>query len=249
MEKGFEYRYKYSSFHLLLYFLAGGVILALLLFGSLHKQKLYKQFEILSENINNQMCDMLIVESTTTSTNDTNITISTTTSVCGLNGECYFGICICDLGFQGPFCNETCLINDGNNTNTTNTTNNCFNSSCCGEHGECWYDKCICNDGWFGELCDMFPNSCPGNISTYECETTQDCLNDGVCHYGKCLCSSPNYWGSLCNLERRDLSFCTDDEECLNGGMCIQNLQGNGECFCPVGTIGNNCQTIILIIP
>jgi hypothetical protein len=42
-----------------------------------------------------------------------------------------------------------------------------------------------------------------------------------------------------CNLERRDISMCVQDTECLNGGKCI-----GYECFCPQDTVGDWCEYV-----
>jgi len=38
------------------------------------------------------------------------------------------------------------------------------------------------------------------------------------------------------------IQVCVSHEECLQGGLCIKNPTGNGECYCPMATSGNNCE-------
>ncbi len=155
-------------------------------------------------------------------------------------GSCQGGLCICDLGWTGTYCNETadmCL-----SSNASGIV--CFSAACCNDHGTCWFGKCICDDEWYGETCDL--HSCL-NITEYNnCTIDSDCkygsTDTGDCYYNRCFCI-PGYVGTNCQLERRDLSFCNTDTDCLNGGVCYDNSQGNGECYCPSTTTGYNCET------
>lgn len=147
------------------------------------------------------------------------------------NGYCYINICRCDDYYWGPYCNQSCDMDSY-----------CLDDECCGEHGECSCGKCFCFDGWEGEHCEV-PPICP-NITEPLCEAHEDCIN-GLCYIGICRCDSPNYWGDLCELVRRDLSYCISSSECLNGGLCIDNIAGHGECYCLESTIGNNCEVLI----
>jgi len=188
------------------------LILALLVWNTFHPSELS---EIIEEIIDNPIVD-----------------ICDDDDDC-VDGICWYGYCVCADETFGELCNETCFdaMND--------TDIVCLEDSCCGEHGECWYGRCLCSDGYSGVYCEILP-ICP-NITLEHCETSLDCVN-GICHYGICKCESPIYWGDLCELERRDLSYCLNDGECLNGGVCIPNNVGNGECYCPESASGNNCE-------
>ena len=151
-----------------------------------------------------------------------------------VHGVCCYskGGCICDEGYWGELCAESVYEGCKNET------------ACCGEHGECCCDgKCRCFDGWYGEHCEHPPN-CLANGTA--CLIVDDC-NGFPCHYGVCVCTDPNYTGDSCELARRDLSICSTDEDCLNGGVCKDNLSHDkGECYCPAGTSGNNCQNLLI---
>ena len=120
----------------------------------------------------------------------------------------------------------------------------CLNDTDCMFGGECYFGVCICETGFQGPLCEsaICPNT-TGIVS--HCDSDADCdfggVQSGVCWYNKCICS-PNYIGDTCQLERRDLSFCNIDSECLSGGECHINDQSNGECYCASTTTGNNCE-------
>lgn len=162
---------------------------------------------------------------------------------CNNNGECWCGKCLCFEGWTGTHCNKSlqfCL-------SLNETELFCFDDECCNDHGFCHVGKCLCEGGWFGKHCQF--NSCP-EVSSPNCSVHDDCNYDektvGECYYRKCFCTNPNYVGPTCNLERRDLSFCISDAQCLHGGKCFPNNHGNGECYCPSTTTGNKCQNLIV---
>jgi len=157
------------------------------------------------------------------------------------NGVCYLGKCICEIGWQGDFCNITAdLCISSNDSGIV-----CFEDACCNyPNGECWFGKCICTDGWYGELCEF--HSCLNETQFNNCTLDSECkhglIDSGDCYEGRCFCL-PNYIGFNCQLQRRDLSFCDEASDCLNGGECHDNSQGNGECYCLSTTTGYNCES------
>ena len=136
--------------------------------------------------------------------------------------------------------NETCLAfgcyEEDYSVCPTNET-----SECCSGHGVYWFSKCYCDYGWVGEECEInyLPN---GNCSEIDCGD-----ENNFCYNGICICHPKFYWSDEesktdCSLTRRDLSLCENDVECLNGGKCVKYNFDPGECYCPYGTSGPNCQ-------
>ena len=101
----------------------------------------------------------------------------------------------------------------------------CTNDDEC-EMGICFHGQCICN-----------------NTLTFDCVVHTDCIfgteRSGTCHHGRCACY-PNYFGIHCEYERRDISYCISDNDC-NEGICIENEQSFGECWCLYNTTSNYC--------
>ena len=66
-----------------------------------------------------------------------NVILEVCTLNCGQNGECQDGKCICQSGWEGPFCDvRTC-------------DHRCF------LHGQCKNGSCVCARGWNGKHCTI----------------------------------------------------------------------------------------------
>ncbi|KAJ3452602.1 multiple epidermal growth factor-like domains protein [Anaeramoeba flamelloides] len=136
---------------------------------------------------------------------------------CNYRGECdiYTGECDCNEGWEGSRCQiEICPIN------------------MCAPNGECSYDDglCHCDDGFSGDHCEN--DHCA--IDYNSCNAAN---NGGTCNYtgtvGHCDCNE-DWSGPSCEVDGR--SLCTTDEQCLNGGVCLDE-----QCDCADGWDGDYC--------
>ena len=91
---------------------------------------------------------------------------------CNKRGLCLLGRCYCDLGFQGPSCEEKIDIPCPNN---------------CSGYGQCSFGKCFCQPGFAGPACDkIIPCS-------------KLCGAHGICFKSQCVCAK-GYAGEFCQL-------------------------------------------------
>ena len=106
---------------------------------------------------------------------------------CGENGTCGGGICECDAGWEGEFCNEEIDECD---------PNPCLNGGTCVDGDNAF--TCNCALGWEGPLCDK---------STDDCPNPNPCQNGGTCVDGHLSfsCSCPaGFSDDFCNVNVND---------------------------------------------
>ncbi|KAJ6237681.1 cell death abnormality protein [Anaeramoeba flamelloides] len=136
---------------------------------------------------------------------------------CNYRGECdiYTGECDCNEGWEGDECEiEICPI------------------SICEPNGECSYDDglCHCDDGFSGDYCQ-------NDLCEIEYNSCNEANSGGSCNYtgtvGHCDCNT-DWSGPSCEVDGR--SLCTTDDECLNGGVCLDE-----QCDCADGWDGDYC--------
>lgn len=116
--------------------------------------------------------------------------------------------CVCEPGWYGRDCGESCLEPDGNGLP-------------CSGHGTCGYNekeelKCSCSTHWIGDFCEQ---RCPGD-SSYP----TSCSGHGTCHSynDSAVCHCNGDW------EGRDCS-CSAAYTCFGHGTC--NDDASCECF------------------
>jgi hypothetical protein len=91
---------------------------------------------------------------------------------CNKRGLCLLGRCYCDLGFQGPSCEEKIDIPCPDD---------------CSGFGQCSFGKCFCQPGFAGAACDkIIPCS-------------KLCGAHGICFKNQCVCAK-GYAGEFCHM-------------------------------------------------
>ena len=138
---------------------------------------------------------------------------------CSNRGECIEGLCQCNPGFVGDFCEVN--------------IDECMDRPC--QNGECIDGinsfVCQCEAGYEGELCEVDIDDC----LSLPCQNGGTCV-DQVNDYN-CQCID-YYSGKNC---QSDLNPCLD-YPCQNNGQCRPLNFGTAECNCPSGFTGEFCQ-------
>ncbi|XP_076243950.1 integrin beta-nu [Calliopsis andreniformis] len=127
------------------------------------------------------------------------------------------GLCSCDFGWSGKYCdcNERLLTENQLQCIAPNATSICSNK------GECICGSCICDEGYNGQFCEC---SACDKIDGIEC------ANRGVCTCGVCHCLE-DWKGKACQCPSTD-ELCIvpgSQEVCAGHGYC-----DCGECRCNV---------------
>lgn len=142
----------------------------------------------------------------------------------------YLGDCLCEPGFLGEKCLDTCP-SDKFGVNCTNTCS-CSNGATCDKSN----GFCHCMPGWSGVDCTE--RVCPENKFGFECNETCECEpgNTELCHPwdGKCDCK-PGWSSATCN---RPCSYMKYGKSCGQHCDCRNNAQCSpvtGACICPPG--------------
>jgi hypothetical protein len=167
-----------------------------------------------------------------------------------VNGACDgLGVCQCDAGYIGAYCD----------------TLDCPGHPICADHGSCTLGAqglpfCLCAAGWGGPECAVpvcpavaggapcsevgtcYPFdppvcACPFGYSGAACEVNEgfcvDCQH-GTCSNATCLCEA-GWTGVSCQLPD-----CPGTPDCSARGQC-----SNGQCLCDPGFSGPDCATPI----
>lgn len=150
-------------------------------------------------------------------------------AMCWENGVFNCGMCKCDEGWGGAFCN----CNLGTSNSTTAIEDECrqpFKSTphlgpICSDRGECDCGVCYCYPGYDGKYC--------------ECPECIDCDPEKAdCFCGKCVCKY-GWFGKSCNCKAEVDEKCKtpNGEICSNRGECQC-----GECMCRDRFVGRFCE-------
>ncbi|KAI3383429.1 hypothetical protein SNEBB_005763 [Seison nebaliae] len=176
---------------------------------------------------------------------------------CGDHGECKGDICECDVGFDGPKCEEIAP--------------QCDSFTHCSNNGQCFEQNgqriCKCDDGYQPPDCSIIkkcPDECPDecNFQTtpYECNCEIDqagincdqdlfpedcfmlpCKNNGLCKQledgYECECIQP-WEGKNCEKNLECSLQC-------NNGKCIKKPNGFQICECFSGYTGKDCNVAL----
>ncbi|EDW03625.1 GH10404 [Drosophila grimshawi] len=151
---------------------------------------------------------------------------------CDNQGYLNCGMCVCDEGWTGTFCN--CPTDPANATTNEallrtcrqplNHVANTDSDLVCSNHGECDCGSCNCDPGYTGTYCEC--------LECYDCDE-----NRAECHCGQCVCKY-GWSGTRCNCKE-------SVEECIGPTGDICSKRGNcdcGLCSCQEPYLGKFCE-------
>uniref|UniRef100_A0A336LEA7 Integrin beta n=1 Tax=Culicoides sonorensis TaxID=179676 RepID=A0A336LEA7_CULSO len=117
---------------------------------------------------------------------------------CSGRGECLCGVCYCEKGFEGKFCECNKCLSDKN-------------GRICSGNGVCDCGKCSCRPEWTGDNCE-----CTSRTETCIAPGTDEiCSGKGECICGACQCTGNNR-GQFCEHVPGGLSsLCKFYDDCV----------------------------------
>nr|XP_015212021.1 PREDICTED: integrin beta-4 isoform X3 [Lepisosteus oculatus] len=136
---------------------------------------------------------------------------------CNRNGDLVCGVCTCNPGWKGPYCNCS--------ESSTSDASSCINpktNRTCSDRGTCVCGVCICFNSeknpletYEGNFCEFDSSQCP-RFGGFLCNGL------GRCFMGQCACDE-GWEGSACECPKSN-ETCIDSK----GGIC----NGRGTCQC-----------------
>ncbi|KAH8419247.1 hypothetical protein KR222_000066 [Zaprionus bogoriensis] len=150
---------------------------------------------------------------------------------CDEQGYLSCGMCICDEGWTGTFCN--CPTNATNATTKEALLRTCrqpldesgqLSEQICSNRGECECGSCSCDPGYTGNYCEC--------LECFDCDEQR-----AECICGQCVCKY-GWSGTQCNCqESLDDCIGPTGEICSGRGFC-----DCGACSCQEPYLGNFCE-------
>uniref|UniRef100_F6XBP2 Integrin beta n=1 Tax=Ciona intestinalis TaxID=7719 RepID=F6XBP2_CIOIN len=150
-------------------------------------------------------------------------------SLCSFNGDFLCGMCNCDSGHTGSYCQCEATTTINMNVNCTDPKSP---NGMCNNNGMCDCGECICSPSYNGTFCECSSTGCP-SASGSMCGGS----DKGRCEncYGnkQCVCNTNDGW----YLDQSGECTC-NNRSCMAAGSNV-TCSGHGTCDCSTCTCSN----------
>ncbi|XP_035709280.1 integrin beta-PS isoform X2 [Folsomia candida] len=153
---------------------------------------------------------------------------------CNNKGFQQCGICKCDEGVGGPFCN--CTVSDAG-VKSVDQEMCLYGGELCSNRGSCVCGKCDCKKGYVGTHCECLEKDCPAPAPDDKGHCNANAMQGSCeCNPWRCKCN-PGFTGERCQCPTSDEMCRYSSKVCSNFGHCKC-----GKCICNAGYHGNFCE-------
>ncbi|OCT62291.1 integrin beta-3 isoform X1 [Xenopus laevis] len=148
------------------------------------------------------------------------------------NGTLSCGICQCNPGWLGPYCE---CSEEEYNPSQQDRCSSKEGAPVCSRRGECVCGQCVCRASDLGKVWGKYCECDDFSCLRYKGEM---CSGHGQCNCGDCICES-DWTGDYCNCTTRtDTCMSSSGLLCSGRGQCVC---GKCECTQP-GSYGDTCE-------